>query len=120
MVNVSTKLQLADNSGVIHAQCIRILKKKQQASIGDFLIVAVKSVKPGKKVTKGSIHKSILVRQSSNVKRENGICIKFDNNSIVILNNKNNPIANRIKGPICQELRRTKLMKLISMASIII
>lgn len=120
MINVQTRLKIADNSGGMIGQCIRILRKKHMASVGDFLIVTIKSARPHKKVKKGILYKSVVIRQNRNLKRSNGICIKFTNNSIVLLNNKNNPIGNRIKGPVCQELRKKKLMKVISLAPIVL
>lgn len=120
MVNVQTRLKIADNSGGMIGQCIRILRKKHMACVGDFLIVTIKNARPHKKVKKGIIYKSVLIRQNRNLQRPNGISIKFENNSIVLLNNKNNPVGNRIKGPVCQELRKKKLMKVLTLAPIVL
>lgn len=120
MINVQTRLKIADNSGGMIGQCIRILRKKHMASVGDFLIVTIKNARPHKKVKKGVLYKSVVIRQNRHLKRANGVCIKFTHNSIVLLNAKNNPIGNRVKGPVCQELRKKKLLKVISLAPIIL
>nr|YP_009370816.1 ribosomal protein L14 [Pharyngomonas kirbyi]ARO47982.1 ribosomal protein L14 [Pharyngomonas kirbyi] len=116
MINVQTKLDIVDNSGGILAQCIRILRKRHLANVGDLLIISIKNARPNKKVKKGVLYRSVLVRQNRNIQRKNGIYIKFKRNSTVLLNQKNNPIGNRIRGPVCQELRKKKLMKVISLA----
>ena len=120
MINVQTRLKIADNSGGMIGQCIRILGKRHMARVGDFLIVSIKSARPHKKVKKGVLYRSVIIRQNRNLKRSNGVCLRFSTNSIVLLNNKNNPIGNRIKGPVCQELRKKKLMKVISLAPIVL
>lgn len=120
MINVSSVLKLADNSGGITAKCIRILGKQNNAKVGDFLIVTIRNIKSDKKIKKGLIYKSIIIRSKKLIKRSNGIYLKFNNNSIVLLNNKNAPIGTRIRGPVCQELRKKKLMKVISMAPLVL
>ena len=120
MVNISTKLHINDNSGAMMARNIRILGKKHLASVGDIMVVSIRNVRPHKKVKKGVLYKSVLIRQSRNLVRPNGMAIKFKNNTAILLNNKNNPIGNRIRGPVCQELRKKKLMKVISLAPIVL
>ena len=116
MINVQAKLEVVDNSGGILAQCVRIIGKRHLASVGDIIIVSIKNARPKKKAKKGVLYKSVLVRQSRNIQRKNGIYMKFLRNSIILLNQKNNPVGNRIRGPVCQELRKKKLMKVISLA----
>lgn len=120
MINVQTKLRITDNSGGMVAQCIKILRKRHLASVGDFIIVTIKNARAHKKVKKGVIYKAVIVRQARNINRPNGVFLKFTNNSIVLLNNKNNPIGTRVKGPVSQELRKKKLLKVISLAPLVI
>lgn len=120
MINVSTVLKLADNSGAITGKCIRILGKQNNAKVGDFLVVTIKNIKSDKKIKKGLVYKSVLIRSKKSIKRYNGIYLQFNNNSIVLLNNKNAPIGSRIRGPVCQELRKKKLMKIITMAPLVL
>lgn len=120
MINIQAKLNIVDNSGGIIAQCIRILRKKHLASVGDFLIVSIKNARPRKKVRKGVLYKSVLIRQNRNILRKNGVYLKFSKNCVVLLSNKNNPIGSRIRGPVCQELRKKKLMKVVSLAPIVL
>lgn len=122
MILKQTKLNIADNTGVTGAICIGILsKKKQHGIIGDYIILSIKTVNFEKKIKKGEVRRGVLVRQHQPIFRKNGIIIQFHKNAVVILNSKsNNPIGNRIRGPIAKELRKKKWMKLISMASILI
>lgn len=120
MINIQSKLKITDNSGGMIAQCIKILRKRHLASVGDFIIISIKNARSHKKVRKGLIYKAVIVRQSRNINRSNGVSLKFSNNSIVLLNNKNNPIGTRVKGPVAQELRKKKLLKVISLAPLVI
>jgi large subunit ribosomal protein L14 len=120
MVNVQSLVKVADNTGAMLCKIIKILRKKHLASVGDFLIVTIRNARAHKKVKKGTIYKAVLIRQNRNLIRNDGSFIKFKDNTIVLLNNKNNPIGTRIRGPVCRELRRKGLVKVLSLASIVL
>jgi large subunit ribosomal protein L14 len=118
MILVESQLIVADNSGATGACCIRVLGKKNQVgTVGDTLIVSIKTAKSKKKVKKGEVRHAILIRQRKRIHRPDGIYLQFQNNAVVLVSKQKNPIGTRIKGPVVQELRRHKYMKLISMAS---
>lgn len=121
MIYLQTNLNVADNSGAINAQCIKILgKKRNPGLVGDKIIVSIKSAKPKKKVKKAEIRTAVIIRQKAYIKRANGVRLKFGNNAIVLINKQLNPIGTRIKGPVVQELRKKKYMKIVSMASSVV
>ena len=115
-------LNIIDNSGAKKALCIKILggSFKRYAYIGDIIKVSIKSVSSNCQIKKGEIFTAVLVRSAHITKRKNGSCIKFDNNAIVLLNSQEQPIGTRIIGPIAEELRSARFMKLISLASDIV
>lgn len=118
MIQMQTNLEVADNSGARRVQCIKVLggSKKTSASIGDVIVVSVKEAIPRGKVKKGSVHKAVIVRTSTPLKRDDGTSIRFDRNAAVILNNNQEPVGTRIFGPVTRELRAKKFMKIISLA----
>ena len=121
MVNIKSKLNVCDNSGALIVECIKVLgKKKNIAKLGDKLIVTIKRYKYGYKINKGDLKYCILVRYKKPTLRSNGVFLSFGENSVVIINDKNNPIANRIKGCVSYELRKLKLFKVILLSSYII
>ena len=122
MISFLTNLDIADNSGAKTAQCIKILKGSQHkcASIGDTVVVAIKKAKTKKKVKKGEVKQGVVVRVNKNYTRYNNINIRFNNNAIVLINNQGNPIGTRIFGPVLRELRKTKWMKILTMAPSVI
>jgi len=122
MVYVKTRFSVVDNSGALISECIKVLRKKnQQGTVSDIVIVAVKSAKPRKKVKKHNVQRGVIVRTKKRIHRNYiGYTIYFDRNSIILIDKKNNPIANRIKGSVCQELRYKKFMKIVSMAASVI
>ncbi len=118
MVQVSTVLDVADNSGARRVQCIRVLggTRRRYASIGDIIVVSVKEAIPNSKVKKGTVVKAVVVRTAKEIGRPEGSYIRFDNNSAVLIDNQREPVGTRIFGPVARELRAKKFMKIISLA----
>jgi large subunit ribosomal protein L14 len=118
MVQVSTNLSVIDNSGVKSVQCIRVLggHKKQIASLGELIVVAVKKTLPKTKVKKGQVRKAIVIKSRLPLFRKDGTKLLFDNNGTILLNEQNAPIGTRILGPVTQELRKTSFMKIVSLS----
>jgi large subunit ribosomal protein L14 len=118
MIQMQTKLTVADNSGARVVQCIKVLggSHRRYAGIGDVIKVSVKEAIPRGKVKKGDVYNAVIVRTKSGVRRPDGSLIRFDSNSAVILNNQHQPIGTRIFGPVTHELRGEKFMKIISLA----
>ncbi len=118
MVQVSTVLDVADNSGARRVQCIRVLggTRRRYASIGDIIVVSVKEAIPNSKVKKGTVMKAVVVRTAKEIGRPEGSYIRFDNNSAVLIDNQREPVGTRIFGPVARELRAKKFMKIISLA----
>src|SRR5690606_29900746 len=116
MIQATTVLDVADNSGAKKVACIKVLggSRRRYASIGDIIVVSVKEAIPHSKVKKGDIQKAVVVRTRREVARPDGSYIKFDQNSAVILNKDLEPVGTRIFGPVARELRARKFMKIIS------
>lgn len=106
MIQTETFLQVADNSGAKLAQCIKVLKNKRYARVGDLIIVTIKECMPHKKVKKSDVRKAVVVRTTKEIKRIDGSHIKFQDNAIVLLSDQENPIGTQIKGPVPKELKR--------------
>jgi large subunit ribosomal protein L14 len=119
MIFTQTILRVIDNSGARLAMCIKVLGKgpRQRATVGDKIIVTIKAALPRKRVSKGELYTALVVRDSRNLRRKNGIQIRFDSTACVLMK-KNLPFARRIKGPVCRELRRMGYLKVISLASL--
>jgi large subunit ribosomal protein L14 len=118
MIQMQTKLDVADNSGARLLQCIKVLggSKRKTASVGDVIVVSIKEAIPRGRVKKGEVHRAVIVRTSKEVKRNDGTCIRFDKNAAVLVNKSNEPIGTRIFGPVTRELRGKKFMKIVSLA----
>ena len=118
MIQMSTRLVVADNSGARSVMCIKVLggTRRKYASIGDVIVVSVKDASPNSKVKKGDIMKAVIVRTAKEVNRNDGSYIRFDNNSAVLINAQNEPVGTRIFGPVARELRAKNFMKIISLA----
>lgn len=118
MIQMQSRLDVADNSGARRVQCIKVLggSKRKYAGVGDIIVVSVKEAIPRGRVKKGDIRKAVIVRTAKEVKREDGSTIRFDRNAAVILNAQNEPIGTRIFGPVVRELRARNFMKIISLA----
>ncbi|MDP4173185.1 MAG: 50S ribosomal protein L14 [Bacteroidota bacterium] len=118
MVQEETNLVVADNSGAKKIRCIRVLggSSRRYASVGDLIVVSVKTAIPGGTVKKGEVSKAVIVRTKKEVKRKDGSYIRFDENAAVLINAQNEPKGTRIFGPVARELRDKKFMKIISLA----
>ena len=118
MIQTTTVLDVADNSGAKKVACIKVLggTKKRYATIGDVIVVSVKEAVVNSKVKKGDVARAVIVRTKREVKRPDGSYIKFDNNSAVMVSKEGEPIGTRIFGPVARELRGRKFMKIISLA----
>ena len=118
MIQMQSKLNVADNSGARKIQCIKVLggSKRRSASIGDIIVVSIKDALPRAKVKKGDVYKAVIVRTSKDFQRNDGSAIRFDKNAAVLLDKQEEPIATRIFGPVTRELRSKKFMKIISLA----
>ena len=122
MVILGTNLGVSDNSGAIKVKCIKILGNSfcNMARIGDILVVAIQTAKVKKKVTRRQVHKSILVRQKKKTFRKNGINVSFHKNSVVLIKPNFDPIGNRVKGSVLQEIRYKKCLKIMLLATTIV
>lgn len=118
MIQMQTKLNVADNSGAKRVMCIKVLggSHRRYAGIGDVIKVSVKDAIPRGKVKKGEIYHAVVVRTRKGVRRPDGSIIRFDGNAAVLLNNQLQPIGTRIFGPVTRELRSERFMKIISLA----
>ena len=117
MIQQETRLKVADNSGAKEVLCIRVLggTRKRYATLGDVIVVAVKSAIPTGDAKKGSVSKAVVVRTTKEVRRPDGSYIRFDDNACVLLNNAGELRGSRIFGPVARELRASN-MKIISLA----
>jgi large subunit ribosomal protein L14 len=117
MIQQETRLLVADNSGAKEVLCIRVLggTGRRYASIGDKIVVSVKSAVPAGEIKKGQVSKAVVVRTKKEVRRPDGSYIRFDDNAVVLLNNLDEMRGTRIFGPVARELR-DKYMKIVSLA----
>jgi len=118
MIQTQTILGVADNSGAVRVQCIKVLggSRRRYARIGDIITVAVKEVEPRKAVKKKEVVRAVIVRQKQNFRRRDGSYIRFDTNEVVIVDEKNEPRGGRVFGPIPRELKERGYDKIISLA----
>ena len=118
MIQVTTHLEVADNSGARVVKCIKVLggSRRRYAYLGDIIVVSIKEAMPGTKVKKGDTARAVVVRTRREYQRTDGSYIKFDSNSAVLINKDKEPIGTRIFGPVARELRAKKFMKIISLA----
>lgn len=117
MIQQETRLVVADNSGAKEALCIRVLggTRKRYATVGDIIVVTVKSVIPSSDMKKGAVSKAIIVRTKKEIRRQDGSYIRFDDNACVLLNQAGEIRGSRIFGPVASELRGAN-MKIVSLA----
>jgi len=118
MIQVQTRLKVADNTGAKEVMCVKVLggTRRKYANIGDIIVVSVKSATPGGVVKKGDVAKAVVVRSTKGIKRNDGTSIKFDENAAVIIKDDKTPKGTRIFGPVARELREKDFMKIISLA----
>ena len=118
MIQTESRLGVADNSGAKEVLCIRVLggTKRRYATIGDKIVVTVKSAMPNGQVKKGTVQKAVVVRTKKEIRRPDGSYIRFDDNACVILNQTGEMRGTRIFGPVARELRENDFMKIVSLA----
>lgn len=118
MIQMQSKLTVADNSGAKKVQCIKVLgdSKRRYARLGDLISCSVKSAIPGGNVKKGEVVTAVVVRTNKEVRRRDGSYIRFDENAAVIINKENEPVGTRIFGPVARELREKNFMRIVSLA----
>ncbi len=118
MIQQESRLSVADNSGAKEVLCIRVLggTKRRYASIGDKIVVTVKSAAPSGNIKKGTVTKAVVVRTRKEIRRNDGSYIRFDDNAVVILSATEEMIGTRIFGPVARELREKQYMKIVSLA----
>ncbi len=118
MIQNQTILNVADNSGAKKVMCIKVLggSGRRYASIGDQLVVSIKSAIPNSKVKKGSVERAVIVRTHKELARSDGTYIRFQDNAVVIVDERSEPKATRILGPVARELREKHYTKIISLA----
>lgn len=120
MVFTGTMCKVIDNSGALKVKCLKVLGNSQVGYVGSSVIVSVQKINPVKKIKKGVVLRGIIVSVKKNPVRENGISVLFDTNAVVIVNNKNVPIATRILRPVMLELRPLGFLKILSLALVAI
>lgn len=118
MIQVETKLRVADNTGAKVVQCIKVLggSKRRYASVGDVIVVAVKQAIPGGTAKKSDVSHAVVVRTKKEIGRKDGSYIRFDENAAVLIDKQGEPVGTRIFGPVARELREKQFMKIVSMA----
>ncbi|MCR9252716.1 MAG: 50S ribosomal protein L14 [bacterium] len=118
MIQQESRLSVADNSGAKEVLCIRVLggTGRRYASVGDKIVVTVKSALSSSSLKKGTVSKAVIVRTKKEVRRKDGSYIRFEDNAAVLLNTNDEPRGTRIFGPVARELREKQFMKIVSLA----
>ena len=122
MIQMQTKLDVADNTGAKVVQCIHVLggSKRRCAQLGDIIVCSVKKALPGSDLKTGTIVKGVVVRTNYPIRREDGSYVRFDKNAVVLIDDNGNPRGTRIFGAVARELREKNYMKIVSLASEVI
>jgi large subunit ribosomal protein L14 len=118
MIQMQTKLDVADNTGAKVVQCIHVLggSKRRYAQLGDIIVCSVKKSLPSSEIKPGTVVKGVIVRTKHMVRRDDGSYVRFDKNAVVIVDNDRNPRGTRIFGAVARELRQKNFMKIVSLA----
>jgi large subunit ribosomal protein L14 len=118
VIQVESVLKVADNSGARRVACVKVLggSQRRYATIGDIIVVSVKEALPNSRVKKKQLHKAVVVRTRKEIGRSDGTYIRFDDNSVVLVDANREPIGTRIFGPVARELRAKRFMKIVSLA----
>jgi large subunit ribosomal protein L14 len=118
MIRTESRLTVADNSGAKEVLCLHVLggSKKRYASVGDKIVVTIKTALSTSQVKKGTVSKAVVVRTTKEIRRKDGSYIRFEDNAAVLLNAQDEPRGTRIFGPVARELREKQFMKIISLA----
>ncbi|MDO4583054.1 MAG: 50S ribosomal protein L14 [Planctomycetia bacterium] len=119
MIQMQTRLAVADNTGAKELMCVKVLggTHRRTAGLGDIIVCSIKSVIPGSDLKKGGVCRAVIVRTKQPVRREDGSYVRFDSNAVVIIDKDNNPRGTRIFGAVARELRENGFMKIVSLAS---
>jgi large subunit ribosomal protein L14 len=119
MIQMQTRLAVADNTGARELMCIKVLggSRRRFAKLGDVVVCSVKSVVAGSEVKKGSVIRAVIVRCKQPTRRLDGSYVRFDSNAAVVIDNEKNPRGTRIFGAVARELRELNFMKIVSLAS---
>ncbi len=119
MIQMETRLNVADNTGAKEVACIKVLggSKHRYANIGDIIVCSIKKAMPGGAVKEGDVVRAVVVRSRRGVRREDGSYVKFDSNACVLIDNERNPRGTRIFGAVARELRQKNFMKIVSLAA---
>jgi large subunit ribosomal protein L14 len=118
MIQMQSRLKVADNTGAKELMCIRVLggTRRRYANIGDVIVASVKKASPGGTAKKGEVVKCVIVRTKNSIRRDDGTYIRFDENAAVIIREDKNPRGTRIFGPVARELREKDYIKILSLA----
>lgn len=118
MIQSESTLQVADNSGARRVLVVKVLggTNRRYASVGDVIIVSIKEALPNSRVKKKQLHRAVIVRTRKEIGRSDGSYIRFDDNSVVLLDQNQEPIGTRIFGPVARELRAKRFMRIVSLA----
>jgi len=118
MIQMQTRLDVADNSGAKKVMCIKVLggSKRQFADVGDIIVCSVKKALPSSDIKPGSVIKAVIVRTKKRIRRKDGSYVRFDKNAVVVVDADGNPKGTRIFGAVARELRQKNYMKIISLA----
>jgi large subunit ribosomal protein L14 len=122
MIQMQTRLEVADNTGAKSLMCIRVLggTKRHYANVGDVIVASVKRADPDSDVKQGEVVRCVIVRTKANVRRDDGSYVRFDSNAAVIIDKDGNPRGTRIFGAVARELRQKNFMKIISLAPAVV
>ena len=118
MIQMQTRLDVADNTGAKEVSCIKVLggSRRRYATVGDIIVVTVKSAISEGLIKKGEVAKAVVVRTKKQISRKDGSHINFDHNAAVIIDNNLNPRGTRVFGPVARELRDKNFLKILSLA----
>jgi large subunit ribosomal protein L14 len=119
MVQLTTYLDVADNTGAKECMCIKVLggSRRRYAGLGDIIVASVKKALPGGEVKQGDVVKGVVVRTKKTYRRDDGTYVRFDRNAMVLIDAEKNPRGTRIFGAVARELREKNFMKIISLAA---
>ena len=118
MIQMQSRLDVADNTGAKSVMCIKVLggTRRRYAQIGDIIVASVKKAIPGSDIRTGTVVRGVIVRQKYNLRRKDGSYVRFDSNAIVLVGDDGSPTGTRIFGAVARELRQKRFMKIVSLA----
>jgi len=119
MIQMQSRLNVADNTGAKEVMCIKVLggSRRRVAGLGDIIVCSIKHVLPGSDVKKKQVVRAVIVRTKAPTRRPDGSYVRFDSNAVVLIDNEKNPRGTRIFGAVARELRDRRFMKIVSLAS---